>query len=75
MKHAGDLFEALKAGKLDDATKYLRTYGSTLGRSDKDTDTGCHSIIAISYYTRRFVLTMHNGNTLSIAVDGETYTK
>lgn len=74
MKHAGDLFNALRAGQLTEANRYLRTYGSTMHRDDKDDDTGCHSIITIGYYTRRWVVEMHNGETLAITVDGERYT-
>lgn len=74
MKHAGDLFQALKDGRITEANRYLRTFGSTVRRDDKEDNTGCHSIITISYYTRYWVVEMHNGETLAISVDGERYT-
>lgn len=74
LKHAGDLFKALETGNITEATRYLRTFGSTLHRDDKEDKTGCHSTITIGYYTRRFILEMHNGETLAISVDGVRYT-
>lgn len=74
MKHAGEMFEALKSGDLEGANKYLRTYGTTITRSDTDDKKGCHSVITVGYYTRRFIIEMRNGNTLAVSVDGVRYT-
>lgn len=70
-----EIFEALRAGQIEEIKTQLVRYGEIVGDIQTDNDKGFFRIYTIRYRERKFVVDMHNGTTTSISVNGVRYTK